>query len=192
MSEIPVTNPEKRELLEDNARKFVLGAEDISPAFLEQREATAFTLISSWLEIREGYEKKLAHKTFTNGKVQILLVEKFGEGNNRATPPKKEITQAEYEKYLIDTPAVLRIEKNRHEFVYEQSGVRFAMKYDEFAGSALRMLEVDAEDKDEEKRKAFDFGAFARELSIELTEVTGQMEYYGHRIAGVIRPLGSS
>jgi hypothetical protein len=51
------------------------------------------------------------------------------------------------------------------------------MKYDEFADDELRLLEVDA--ASEEERGAFSPSDFPSKLD----EITGDMQYYGYRIA---------
>ncbi|HSW77545.1 MAG TPA: hypothetical protein VLG36_01985 [Candidatus Chromulinivoraceae bacterium] len=59
-AEIPKTTPEKREILDDNARKFTV--EPISAQFLDEHSATSFTLTVDWLETSEANEKKVAYK----------------------------------------------------------------------------------------------------------------------------------
>lgn len=174
-SERPSNNPERREILEDNARKFVV--ETISSQLLQDAGPTSFTLATDWLETGEDSETKLAHKTFTDGTVQILLIAKTTKDGNR-TSEKKTITNKEYTA-LLDS-SILRIAKQRHEFTYTQYDSSFDIKYDEFEDSTLRILEVDA--TTEEARSAFDVTAFPAKL----TEVTGNLDYYGYRVARVI------
>lgn len=54
------------------------------------------------------------------------------------------------------------------------------MKYDEFTDSGLRVLEVDA--GTETDRASF----IPNQFPYELTNVTGEIEYYGYRIADLI------
>jgi hypothetical protein len=176
MSEKPPTNtPEKGELLNDNARKFV--TEIIDHELLEKNQATSFTLTVDWLETGEDNEKKVAYKKFDNGDTQILLIAKVTIDGDRSSV-KEKITEAEYKK-LLDS-STLHLEKKRHEFEYAQDDITFSMKLDEFSGGKLYMLEVDAQD--EEDRSSFDPNSFP----IKLEEVTGDLRYYGYRVAGII------
>jgi CYTH domain-containing protein len=164
-------NPEKQ-ILDDNARKFICGLLD--PSDLSFGEVTSFTLVTNWLETGEDNEKKLAYKIFENGDIQILLIAKVTKDGKRTTE-KQKITTEEYDELLASS--ILCIEKTRHEFDYEHNGVLFSLKYDEFGESKPNVLEVDAStDRD---RNSFDIEAFPAEL----TEVTGDMSYYGYRIA---------
>src|SRR5690349_5015660 len=97
--------------MEDNARKFIV--EKIDNDFLNDNNAVSFVLSVDWLKTDENSEKKLAHKRFENGDIQILLISKVTEGNNRSTD-KKKITQEEYEGLLKSS--VLHLEKKRSEF----------------------------------------------------------------------------
>jgi hypothetical protein len=173
--EIPTNNPEKKETLEDNARKFV--TETLSTEFLEEHNASSFTLTVDWLETDEDKEKKLAYKEFDSGDVQILLITKVTEDGNR-TSEKEKITEEKYRELLALSK--LHLEKKRYEFEYVQNGVPFSLKYDEFDDERLRILEVDA--STEEERSAFNPDAFPSGLN----EVTGDMRYYGYRVAEAI------
>jgi hypothetical protein len=173
-AEIPTHNPEKKEVLDDNARKFIV--ETIDPTLLVETRASSYTLTTDWLETGEDNEKKLAHKKFDNGDIQILLIAKVTKDGNR-TSEKTKITEDEYKRLLESS--VLHLEKKRHEFTYAQNGVSFSMKYDEFADSELRILEVDA--ASDEMRDSF----IPEDFPAELIEVTGDTQYYGYRVADV-------
>ena len=175
-AEIPQTKPEKekKEVLDDNARKFVVEPIDVS--FLEANDATSFRLTVDWLETNEGNETKVAYKDFGDGNVQILLIAKSTVDGNR-TSSKKKITQEEYEE--LKQSSVRHLDKTRHEFEYTQNGTPFSMKYDEFTESDLRVLEVDA--SSEEERDSFS----PNDFPVQLTEVTGDMQYYGYRVTEV-------
>lgn len=176
-AEIPMTNPENKETLEDNALKFTL--EGISSDFLQENGAKSFLLTTDWLEMGENSEKKLAYKKFENGDVQILLIQKFTDENgNRTVPPKESLSLEQYSQLLKQS--ICRVEKMRHEFDYLQDNTKFSMKYDEYVDSKLRILEVDAQD--EYLRELFE----PDEFSYELTNVTGQIEYYGYRVAQLV------
>jgi hypothetical protein len=176
-AEIPTNSPEKKELLDDNARKFTLGT--IDPEFLQKHNAKSFLLTTDWLEMGESSEKKLAHKKYENGDVEILLIQKFTQDGKRTVPPKEKLTENQYQEFLASSPA-LHVEKIRHEFDYIQNGISFSVKYDEFIGSELRVLEVDAQD--EAERDSFEPKAFP----YDLMEVTGDIRYYGYRVATVL------
>lgn len=178
-AEIPTSNPEKKEKLDDNARKFVTGTLD--PAFLDKNGASSFTLSVDWLEMGEDTEVKVAHKRFDNNDVQILLIVKTTKDSNRVSE-KEKIDEERYQQ--LKTSSILHLEKKRHEFDYEQNGIPFSVKYDDIADGKLNVLEVDA--LSEEQRQSFcpdDFPA-------ELEEVTGDMQYYGYRVAEVVNQLG--
>jgi len=165
----------QKEVLDDNARKFTVGT--IDPAFLEAQGASAYTLTTDWLETGSDNEKKLAYKEFGDGEVQILLIAKVTKDGSR-TSEKQKITKEEYEALLGSS--VLHLEKKRHEFDYVRDDVTFNVKYDEFANSPLRVLEIDA--ATEKERSSFDPDDFPATLS----EVTGKADYYGYRVAGVV------
>ena len=160
--------------LNDDARKFT--CEVFDPQILNQT-IVSFALTSDWIETDEDTEKKLAHKKFDNGDVQILLIEKITH-NSKRTSHKQEISNAQYKTYL--TSSILRIKKFRHEFTYIQHGVAFTLKYDVFGGNNSAILEVDA--STEEERNSFDPTIFP----VKLVEVTGNLSYYGHRISSHI------
>lgn len=108
----------KKEPLDDNARKFTVEAVD--PSFLEGNDMTSFALTVDWLETGVDNEKKVAYKKFTDGTVQILLIEKATKDGKR-TSVKEKISEEEYEQYLA--PAKLHLEKVRHEFEYVQTAI---------------------------------------------------------------------
>lgn len=166
------TTPEKV-TLDDNARKFT--CETLQPEFLDQNSASSFTLVTDWLETGEDNEKKIAWKKFDNGDIQILLISKVTKDGKR-TSEKQEITQELYE--VLIASSILHLEKLRHEFTYDQGGVVFSLKYDNFGESNPRILEVDA--SSDEERSSFDPNIFPARL----TEVTGDMTYYGYRMTG--------
>lgn len=171
-AEIPTNKPERKEILEDNARKFITGILD--PRFLEEHSPSSFMLIVDWLETDEDNEKKVAYKRFNNGDIQILLITKVTQDGNR-TSEKEKITEKEYQE--LQGASILHLEKRRYEFDYVQNGIPFSMKYDEFADETLRMLEVDA--STEEERTTFNPDSFPGRLD----EVTGDVKYYGYRVA---------
>lgn len=176
MSEkLPINTPEKNKLLDDNARKFIVEA--IDHEFLDVNEATSFTLVVDWLETGEANEKKIAYKAFGTGDIQILLISKLTKGGKR-TSQKEKITKEAYEE-LLDS-SVLHLEKKRHEFEYIQNNISFSIKFDEFAEGRLSILEVDA--SSEEERGLFNPNTFPAKLA----EVTGDVRYYGYRVADII------
>lgn len=162
--------------LDDNARKFVVGA--IDRTFLKDHDASSFTLIADWLETDEDSEKKLVYKEFDNGDIQILLISKLTTDDGKRTSVKEKITKEAYEEIL--NLSVLHLEKKRHEFEYAQNNISFSMKFDAFSKGELYMLEVDA--PSEEERNAFKPSDFP----FKLTEVTGDMNYYGYRVADIL------
>lgn len=110
-AEIPARNPEKKEKLDDNARKFI--TEALSPEFLEASGASSFTLTVDWLETGEDNEVKVAHKKFDNGDIQILLIAKITKDGNR-TSEKEKISEEKYQQ--LKASSVLHLEKKRFEF----------------------------------------------------------------------------
>lgn len=174
-AKIPISSPEKKEVLDDNARKFIV--DTIDHTFLEEHRATSYALIVDWLETGEDNEKKVAYKKFDNGDIQILLISKVIKDGNR-TSTKEKITEEEYEEFV--TASVLHLEKKRYEFEYTQNGIPFSVKYDDFAEGDFCLLEVDA--SSDEARSSFSPDGFPGKL----VEVTGDMKYYGYRIAEII------
>lgn len=171
----PANTSAKSEPLDDNARKFVVGA--IDRAILEENESSSFTLTVDWLETGEDNEKKVAYKKFDNDDIQILLISKLTEGGKR-TSVKEKITEETYKELL--SSSVLHLEKKRHEFEYAQNNTSFSIKFDEFAESRLCILEVDAQSEIE--RDSFNPNNFPAKL----TEVTGDIRYYGYRITDIV------
>lgn len=175
-TEIPTKNPEKREGIDDNDRKFV--SHPIDSEFLKAQNASSYLLTTDWLETNTETETKIARKDFENGEVQLLHIAKVTINGDRKSK-KKPISEIEYVK-LLD-PSKPHVEKRRYEFTLIQNGISFTIKYDEFTDSELRILEVNAPSDDE--RKAFD----PSEFPYELTEVTGNEQYVGYRVADLIR-----
>lgn len=165
---------EKSELVDDNARKFAV--EELDESLLQGTGAVSFVLTTDWLETNRDSETKLAHKVFDSGEIQILRIKKVMNGSKRESE-KHSISDEEYRELL--TSSILRVQKERHEFNYIQSGIKFSMKYDIFSESSLRILEVDA--PNDEERDAFDPVAFPGKMM----EVTGDLGYYGYRVAGL-------
>lgn len=169
---IQYNKPEKKESMEDNARKFSSALIDRS--FLEANHASSFVLVSDWLITDAESEKKLAYKKYPNGDIQILLISKVTKDGNRVSE-KVKISEAEYADLVASS--ALRLEKRRYEFSLVQNETPFVMKYDEFADSDLRILEVDA--ASEEERGSFN----PSEFPYSLFEVTGDQSYYGYRVS---------
>jgi hypothetical protein len=175
LEKLPTNTPEKSKLLDDNARKFVVEA--IDHEFLEENGASSFTLTADWLETGEDNEKKIVRKQFDTGDIQILLIAKVTKDGNRISE-KQKITERKYEELLGSS--ILHLEKKRHEFEYTQDNILFSIKFDEFAGGELYILEVDA--PSEEERDSFS----PNDFPAKLTEVTGDIRYYGYRVADII------
>ncbi len=165
-------NPEKKQTIDDNARKFIV--EKLDVAQLVGDGVVVFRLITDWLETDEDTETKVVRKEFPDGTVQMLRIEKVTVDGKR-TAQKEKITQDTYTEFL--GASIVRVEKTRHEFTLRQGGEVFDVKYDEFADSSLRILEVDA--ASEETKASFDPASF----QITATEVSGDRGYEGYRVA---------
>lgn len=177
MTDIEQVNPHEHEaspeIVGDDARKFIVTA--IASEVLSSNDTT-YLLVTDWLETGESTEDKLAYKKYTDGTTQILRIRKVTTETGRKSQ-KDPLSQDEYAKLLQNS--LLRVEKIRHELAFTQDGLDFSLKYDEFQGADLRILEVEADTEDE--RMAFDPVTFPGELK----EVTGDIRYYGYRVAGV-------
>jgi hypothetical protein len=174
--ETPLQPQRNKEVLEDNARKFVV--ESIDSEFLRKNNAKAYSLVVDWLETDEMQEKKVVLKRSEQGKTQYILVSKASHEGNRVTE-KKKITEDEYTS--LCALSIVHLEKKRYEFEIAQNGIQFALKYDEFSGGVPNMLEVDADNQEE--RGKFNPSSFVYLLN----EVTGEMQYYGYRVAAAIK-----
>ena len=174
-AEIPTNKSENKEVIDDNARKFIVT--DSERDFLKENDVISYDLITDWLELNEDNEKKLAYKKFDTGEVQILLISKVTKAGNRISA-KEKIDEVRYDELLKSS--ILHVEKRRHEFEYVQNDIPFSIKFDEFSQSDLLILEADADT--EKDRNSFD----AANFSVGLTEVTGDVRYYGYRVAGVL------
>ncbi len=179
-AEIPTNNPEEDKGVSDNDRKFAV--ETINPEFLAAHAAESYYMITDWLETNDNDETKIVHKIYDNGEEKLLHIAKVGVDENRESK-KTPLTEREYSEYLKNLdPSKPHVEKRRYEFEFIQNGIKFTAKYDEFADSTLRVLEIDAKSKTDEDRQRFDPLAF----DFALVEVTGIKQFYGHRIAGLI------
>ena len=175
MTEMPTTNPEKEKSIDDNDRKFTLGT--IDPRFLDGHGAHSYVLVTDWLETNEKDETKVACKKFQDGKVETLLITKTTVDGKRVAK-KTEISEEDYRKYLEH--AKVHVEKIRHEFSFIQDGVPFAIKYDEFIDSELRVLEVgSAAPADTESFKPENF-------PFTLKEVSDDKSFVGFRVVAHI------
>lgn len=161
--------------INDNARKFISGT--LGASFLREHSARSFTLTVDWLETGEDDETKLAYKVFEDGSTERLLISKVTKDGDRTTE-KTKLSEDEYTKLLSES--ILHLEKKRYELQYSQHGVSFSLNYDEFSQNEFRMLEVDA--PTEVLRNSFDPNTFPSQLN----EVTGNLSYYGHRLATLI------
>lgn len=168
-------SPEKVQILEDDARKFVIGK--IDPEVINQFNPASFVMTTDWLTTDEDSETKLAHKVFDDGRLQILLISKHTE-NGKRTSRKEPITQEQYNTLLESS--ILQLQKKRYEFTYVQADISFDVKLDEFTGSSLSILEVDADNEGD--RMAFD----PTDFPAELNEVTGTLDFYGYRVADIV------
>lgn len=174
MSEIPI-NPEKKNAAVDDARKFTL--EGIDRAFLDAHSATSCMMTIDWLQTGDK-DEKVVRKEFDDGTMQILHIEKVMKDGERISA-KHPITPEEYETYKKN--AVLpTLRKKRFEFSFAQEGSGFALKYDEFEDSDLRLLEVDASSK--ESRNSF----MAQNFPYKLVEVSDNSDFSGPRIVNVL------
>lgn len=173
MIEFSKNNPEKKEIVNDNDQKFTL--ETIDPQFLTSHNALSYLLVTDWLETNEADETKVAYKKFDDGSVKILHIAKVTIDGNR-TAEKRELTEVEYEKYRNFTK--IHVEKRRYEFDYvQEDGSSFAVKYDEFIDSSLRVLEVGAKvSSNEASFKSEDF-------PYELKDVSNDDSFIGFRVA---------
>lgn len=171
-----IEQEQSRELLGDNDRKFITAP--MSDAFLREHRAEVYAMKTDWLEIRPGYEKKLAYKQFPDGRTKILEIEKFTKEDGDRGSAKQPIEESDYQARVKDS--IKTSQKTRAEFAYAQGGREFMMKYDEFDDSDLCILEVDA--ADEATRDLFDPALFVSELE----EVTGDIRYYGYRVVDMV------
>jgi hypothetical protein len=185
IAEVPENKPnkEKGEAVADNARKFIVGPIDRS--FLEERATSSTRLMVDWLEIDEGngIETKLAYKEdLRSGNIKILLITKTTDKDGNRKTTREDVTEEEYERRKESlTPTNPHLEKMRWEFTYVQNDIPFPVKYDEFADSELRMLEVD--DSDTEEGIRFDSADFP----IELREVSDDPNFTGSRVVEIIK-----
>lgn len=161
--------------VDDNARKFTVEA--LSAEYLSDVRASSFVLTVDWLQMGEDDETKLAHKEYEDGTLEVFLIIKETLNGNR-TSVKTPISEEKYREQLINSQR--RISKRRSEFKYVQDHVVFNMKYDEFYGSELRLLEVDA--LPGEEKKPFDPSEFGEDL----TEVSDDPRYTGYRITEML------
>ena len=170
-------NPEvKSDASDDNARKFVV-AGSLSPEYLRDMKATGFRLTVDWLEMSDDRETKLVYKEYDDGEVQLLRITKEANEEGRRAR-KTPVAMDHYLEAVADSQR--RVLKRRHEFKHVQHKMIFNMKYDEFEGSDLRLIEVDA--PTDEERRSFDHTDFV----VGLEEVSDDPHYTGYRVAEVL------
>lgn len=168
-TEKPISTPERRNAVSDNARKFVL--EPLGQSFFADTPRTTFTLAIDWISTEEASEEKLAHKTFVDGTVEILHIAKVTDTDGKRTTVKNPISLDEYE--TLRASSTKHLEKVRTDFTYTQGDVSYPAKYDVFTGTSLVLLEV--EDEDKEPFQPVNFPT-------NLKEVSGDAAYSGYRI----------
>lgn len=179
-TETLTNNPEKREGSSDNDRKFVVEA--INSEFLAAHDANSYYMVTDWSETNEHDETKLVKKLYDDGKEEFFHIAKVGVEQDRESK-KTPLSEVKYNEYLErQDSSKPHVEKRRYEFKFIQNGIQFIAKYDEFADSTLRVLEIDTKSKSDEDRKKFDPSIF----DFALVEVTGIKQFYGHRIASLI------
>lgn len=162
-------------ILDDNARKFV--TKGLPPEFIEEHIVTSYVLITDWLETDADTETKITQRTFDSGDFQIHKITKTTKNGKRSSV-KEDIDEDMYN--VLVTKSKVRVVKKRYELEYPQDDITFDLKYDEFADSSLRIIEVDA-DNDKERN------VFMPEVfPTELNEVTGDTRYYGYRVAYLV------
>ena len=166
-----------QEILDDNDRKFISGP--LGNTSLRDYGAVSYAMRTDWLEIEGDREKKLVYKQFADGSVQLLSIEKVTKENGDRDSIKTPIEEEAQYQDKIQT-SIKSSHKIRAEFSYQQQKIEFKVKYDEFADSELRILEVDA--ADEATRQLFDPALFPTTLE----EVTGDTRYYGHRVTDMV------
>ncbi len=174
--QLPQPSPEHTPITDDNARKFIVTP--LPHEFLLDHNATSYDLVVDWLETDEAREQKLAHKTYADGTVDIRHITKTTDAAGNRSSTKPSLSSDRYKELL--SAASVHLEKKRYEFRYIHHGEVFQCNYDEFTGSNLRILEVDAQD--EQTRQSFTPDAFPAELH----EVTGELSYYGYRIVDLL------
>lgn len=184
-TEIPVSKPEReRKAVNDNARKFKVSS--IDTRFLEEKGAKSFELTVDWLDTEKDSETKLVRKDRGNGIIEILFITKVTDENGKRKTVREEISAEKYKELLCSTDSSNpHLKKRRYEFDYIQNDTAFSLKYDEFADSELRILEVDA--SSEEDRDSF----VTEDFPVQLTEVTDDRQYEGYRVAKLIHPSAS-
>ena len=175
MSNFPPTFETEPRPVEDDARKFTL--KGLGADFLRQEVPFVFDLTVDWIDTSEDYETKIVRKTFGDGTVEMLRISKVVKDGKRVAV-KRPITQDVYEHALEES--LCRIQKRRYEFKYVQNHIIYSLKYDEFEGSELKLLEVDA--PSEEERASFDSSVFPEVL----TEVSDDERFTGYRIASML------
>ena len=181
-AEIPENRAERKEKLEDNARKFLV--ERIDPAFLEEHKKkpskSSYALVVDWLKTSDDIETKVARKTFDNGEVEMLLISKVTT-NGKRDSEKEAIDEERYQKLV--RLSLHHLEKTRYELTYTQNNISFSLKYDKFAGSEVCMLEVDA--PSEKERSDF----ISSDFPSELAEVTKDVGFSGYRMVETLKTL---
>lgn len=180
--EAPSNNPEQKEVVDDNARKFLI--EPLSPEFL--RGASLVTLTTHFLDD----QKKIVHKVYPKsekhpkGKIEIWSIRKVIDEDGNRTAERQQMPEKDYNYEELRRDSLFTYKKDRFQFNYPaKNGVRFSCSYDEFEDGKLCMLEVNAPSK--EARNSFNPETFP----IPLTEVSGVPGYTGSEIIDTLQAL---
>jgi hypothetical protein len=175
-TEQPAKTPEKKEALDDNALKFII--DEINPVTIASGEITSYEMTTDWIHTGVDDEEKLVLKQYDDGSVKRLRIRKERDSEGGRKSVKTPLSENEYLSLLVHSK--ITSTKKRTDFIYQQNGTQFVMTYDEFTGSALRILEVDAENPT--LRQKFKTAL----LPAELKSVTGDLRYYGYRVTDML------
>lgn len=189
---LPPSNEVEPKPVEDNARKLVLFQLDQDK--LRAFDATTYDMEIQWIDTSDDFETKVVCKVYDSDErdPQVLKISKSTVDGKRLTT-REPISYEEFVEIKERHQGKPHLTKRRSEFDYEQDGVQYAMKYDEFrvgqridgAQQLFCMLEVDAVTEDQRER--FDPELF--EPSQIYAEATGNPNYTGYKIIGTLQKL---
>ena len=192
MSNLPPAHDSEPKPIDDNARKLVLLP--IEASELAAMGATTYEMEVQWTDVSEDSEAKVVCKRYADPDTEpsLLRISKKTVDGRRMTQ-KEPISMDEFADTLRRGDTALHLSKRRSEFNYVQSGIEFALKYDEFvigqtSDNSLQLfciLEVEA--GTEEEREQFEPQLFAP--ATIYAEATGDPNYTGYRIIQTLQKM---
>lgn len=188
MSNLPPAPEAEPKPVSDNARKFIVAPVD--PELIPENNSFVHDLTIHWVSTEPNFEvkdvKKINARDEMDGAILRIIKTTYEDGSRETV--REPISLSEFLRTTEQFPDMPHLEKRRTEFFVVQNGKPFLIKYDEFAGNDLRMIEVEIDPRThmtEDDLVRFDPNEF---FGVE-EEVTSDARYKGYRIVETLKSL---